>query len=78
VHDPSVLGASRVAGHAVWIVSFSDPTVPAWFTVWIDQRTKLPLRVRMTAAAHFMDRRYGAFDVPTRIVPPPRRAVSAG
>lgn len=78
VHDPSVLGASRVAGRAVWIVSFSDPTVPAWFTVWIDQRTKLPLRVRMTAAAHFMDRRYGAFDVPTRIVPPPRRAVSAG
>jgi copper transport protein len=71
VRDAALLGTGVVAGRPVSVVSFSDPSVPAWFTVSIDRRTGLPLRVQMTAAAHFMDRRYGSFGVPQHIVAPP-------
>jgi hypothetical protein len=65
-----VLRGGSVRGHPVWIVSFANPTVPAWFTAWIDQRTYRPLQLRMTAAAHFMFHRYTAFDAPLTISPP--------
>jgi hypothetical protein len=65
-----VLGTARVAGRPVWVVSFANPTTPAWFTAWIDRRTYRTLRLRMTAAAHFMSHRYVAFDRPLRIAPP--------
>jgi copper transport protein len=68
--DAHVLGTARVDGRPVWIVSFANPTVPAWFTAWIDRRSYRPLRLRMTAAAHFMFHRYLEFDRPLRIVPP--------
>jgi hypothetical protein len=70
VTDPTLLGSRRVAGRPAWLVSFRDPTVPALFEVAIDQRTQLPLVVRMVAAAHFMVRRYADFDVPLTIEPP--------
>jgi copper transport protein len=69
--DPSLLGTGTLDGHPVWRVSFRDPTVPAWFEVAIDRRTSRPLRVHMTAAAHFMQRDWGAFDEPVSIEPPP-------
>jgi hypothetical protein len=65
-----VLGTGRVAGRPVWIVSFTNPTTPAWFTAAIDRRTYRTLRLRMTAAAHFMRHRYVAFDRPLTIRPP--------
>jgi hypothetical protein len=65
-----VLGTARVAGRPVWIVSFANPTTPAWFTAWIDRRTYRTLRMRMTAAAHFMRHRYVEFDRPLAIRPP--------
>jgi hypothetical protein len=65
-----VLGTGRVAGRAVWIVSFANPTTPAWFTASIDRRTYRTLRLRMTAAAHFMQHRYLEFDRPLAIRPP--------
>jgi hypothetical protein len=65
-----VLGTGRVEGRPVWIVSFANPTTPAWFTAWIDRATYRPLRVRMTAAAHFMVHRYLAFNGPVTIRPP--------
>jgi hypothetical protein len=65
-----VLGDGRVSGRPVWIVSFANPKVPAWFTAWIDKRTYRPLQLRMTAAAHFMFHRYVAFDRPLTITPP--------
>jgi hypothetical protein len=65
-----LLGTGRVAGKPVWIVSFANPRTPAWFTVEIDRATSLPLRLRMTAAAHFMTHRYVAFDRPLTIRPP--------
>jgi hypothetical protein len=68
--DAHVLGAADVGGRPVWVVSFANPTVPAWFTVWIDRATYRTLRLRMTAAAHFMFHRYSGFDRPLRIRPP--------
>jgi hypothetical protein len=65
-----LLGRGRVDGKPVWIVSFANPTTPAWFTAWIDRATYRPLRLRMTAAAHFMFHRYVAFDRPVAIRPP--------
>jgi hypothetical protein len=65
-----VLGTGRVDGRTVWIVSFANPTTPAWFTAWIERGTYRTLRLRMTAAAHFMGHRYVAFDRPLRIAPP--------
>jgi hypothetical protein len=65
-----VLRDGRVAGKPVWVVSFANPTTPAWFTAWIDRATYRPLRLRMTAAAHFMAHRYVAFNRPLTITPP--------
>jgi copper transport protein len=68
--DPSLLGPGTFRGTPVWLVSFRDPTVPAWFEVAIDRRTLRPLVVRMVAAGHFMARRYERFDERLRIEPP--------
>jgi len=65
-----VLGTGRVGGRPVWIVSFANPTTPAWFTAWIERGTYRTLRLRMTAAAHFMRHRYVEFDRPLTIRPP--------
>ena len=65
-----VLREGRVAGRPVWVVSFLNPTTPAWFTAWIDRATYRPLRLRMAAAAHFMTHRYLAFNQPLTIAPP--------
>jgi hypothetical protein len=54
----------------VWVVSFANPSTPAWFTAWIDQETYRPLQLRMTAAAHFMFHRYLTFDEPLTIAAP--------
>jgi hypothetical protein len=53
-----------------WVVSFRDPSIPAWFEVSLDPRTGLPLRERMVAPAHFMDRRYGSYGAALRVTPP--------
>ena len=65
-----LLGTARVNGRPVWVVTFANPTTPAWFTAWIDRTTYRPLRLHMTAAAHFMTHRYLAFDRPLKIEPP--------
>jgi len=65
-----VLGTATVAGRPVWVVSFVNPSVPAWFTAWIDRSNYRTLRMRMTAASHFMFHRYLEFDRPLGIKPP--------
>jgi hypothetical protein len=65
-----LLGTARIAGRPVWIVSFVNPDTPAWFTAWIDRHTYRTLRLKMTAAAHFMRHTYLEFNQPLRIVPP--------
>ena len=52
------------------IVSFLNPSIPAWFTVWFDPRTLRPRELDMTATAHFMHDRYADFNAPRRIFPP--------
>jgi hypothetical protein len=68
--DAHVIGTARVAGRAAWVVTFANPTTPAWFTAWIDRRSYRTLQLRMTASAHFMFHRYESFDRPLRIRPP--------
>ena len=52
------------------LVSFLNPSVPAWFAVWLDRRTLRPAELEMTAAAHFMHHTYSGYDAPRRIFPP--------
>jgi hypothetical protein len=68
--DAHLLGSGTLRGHAVWQVSFFDPQLPAWFTIWVDKASGRTLELRMTAQAHFMHQVYGPFDSPLRIVPP--------
>jgi hypothetical protein len=65
-----VIGTATVAGRPVWVVSFVNPSVPAWFTAWIDRANYRTHRLRMTAASHFMFHRYVEFDRPLGIKPP--------
>lgn len=74
VSNAHVLGSTTLRGRAVWKISFFDPQLPAWFTIWVDRRTARTLELRMTAQAHFMHQVYGPFDRPLRIVPPTRAA----
>jgi copper transport protein len=52
-------------------LTFLDRTIPAWFRLTLDARSR-PIRLRMTAAAHFMLDRYVGFDVPLELSPPSR------
>ncbi len=54
------------------LISFlgADTSYPAWFTVEVDKRTLRPLRVRMTAAAHFMRTHYDFWNRPVTLHPP--------
>jgi len=70
ITDAHVLRTDTVDGHPVWVVSFLDPTTPAWFTAWIDRSSFRTLRLEMIAAAHFMHDRYGPFDAPISVAPP--------
>lgn len=51
-------------------VSFTDPTIPAYFIVTLDAKTLLPRVLHMTAAAHFMTDSYESFNSPRAIFPP--------
>ena len=64
------LGWTRVGGRRGRVVSFFDPQLPGWFQFAMDPRTHVPLELKMTAAAHFMQHRYTNFNRPIRIVPP--------
>jgi hypothetical protein len=70
VQDATLLGHAVVRGRRTWVVSFAAPQMPAFFTVWVDERTQRTLRLRMTASAHFMLHDYGPFDAPLRISAP--------
>jgi hypothetical protein len=70
VTNAYVLGRARVDGRPASLVTMLDRRIPAWFTVWIDRKTSRPLRLAMTAPAHFMTDRYTSFNAPLRIEPP--------
>lgn len=66
----SLLGSSTLGGHAVWIVTFLQPSLPAWFTLWVDKATYRPLELRMVAQAHFMHHVYRDFNKAAPLRPP--------
>lgn len=70
VTNAHLLGSPTVYGRKVWKVSFFDPQLPAWFTIWVDKASGRTLELMMTAQAHFMHQVYGPFDSPLRIKPP--------
>jgi hypothetical protein len=70
VEDATLIGSTTINGRPTSIVSFADPRIPAFFTIWIDDRTHRTLQLRMTAAAHFMTHHYGPFDSKLSIKPP--------
>jgi hypothetical protein len=74
VTNARVLGTPTLRGRPTWKISFFDPQIQAWFTIWVDRQTTRTLELRMTAQAHFMHQLYGPFDRPLRIVPPTRAA----
>jgi copper transport protein len=55
-------------------VTFVDPTVPAYFTIVVDDATLRPRVLHMTASSHFMTDRYTSFNAGPAIRPPRRRA----
>lgn len=65
-----VVGSGTAHGRPVWLVSFYDPTIPAWFVATFDKATKRTLKLQMMATAHFMHDRYGAFNAAPKITPP--------
>jgi hypothetical protein len=70
VVDARVIGRRSVGGRRARVISFYDPSIPAWFEVAVDSRSALPLTLRMTTGAHFMQHRYRNFNRPLKIVPP--------
>jgi copper transport protein len=70
VTNAHVLRTARVDGRPVWVVTFADPSTPAWFTAWVDRESYRTLRLDMVATAHFMHDRAGPFNEPLTIEPP--------
>jgi hypothetical protein len=70
VTDATILGSATIRGHSTWVVSFANPQIPAFFTIWLDKTSHHVLQLHMTAASHFMIHEFGPFDSPITIVPP--------
>jgi len=70
VSNAHLLGSATLRGRPVWEISFFDPSIPAWFTIWVEKATMRTLELQMIAKAHFMHEVYGPFDSPFTIVPP--------
>ena len=68
--DAKAIGWTTAGGRRARLVSFFDPSLPAWFELAVDPRMALPLELKMTAAAHFMRHRYSDFNRPLKIEPP--------
>ena len=72
-----LLGIYRRDGRRVAEVALMDRATPVWFRLTIALGSRRVLTDRMITRAHFMERRYLAFNRPMEITPP-ARAVPAG
>ena len=70
VTQPYWTSVTNVHEIAPGVITFLDRGTPAWFRMTVKGR--LPSRVHMTAAAHFMTDRYVAFNRPVVVSPPSR------
>ncbi len=66
----ALLGSGTIAGRRVWLISFLEPSTPAWFKLAIDKQTLQTLELRMVAPAHFMHHLYSGFNSGFTINPP--------
>jgi hypothetical protein len=64
------LGEYRRDGRKLVRIALMDPATPVWFRLTIDGRSGRVLSDRMITKAHFMSRRYFAFDQPQAVTPP--------
>jgi len=69
----ALLGSTTIAGHPVWLISFLEPSTPAWFKLAIDKKTMRTLELHMVAPAHFMHHLYSGFNSGFTITPPRTR-----
>jgi copper transport protein len=67
-----LIGLYGSAGRRIADVALMDPATPVWFRIQIELSTGRVLKDRMITKAHFMDRRYFAFNEPLEIEPPSR------
>jgi copper transport protein len=67
----SLLGSGIVRGRPVWIITFLQPSFPAWFTLWVDKANYHTLELRMVAQVHFMHHVYRDFNRAPPLRPPP-------
>lgn len=70
VPHPAWYAATNARLVAPGTITFLDRAIPAWFTVHLDADGRLPRRLEMTAAAHFMVDRYASFGSSRSIEPP--------
>jgi hypothetical protein len=70
LQQPSTQWTFATNAHRVGpgVLTFADPTIPAFFTLRV--RGATPRLLEMTAAAHFMHDRYLSFDSAPQIRPP--------
>ena len=70
--DPRIVDSELVDGRTARVLSFFGASggTPAWFRLWIGG-DGLVLQAQMRAQGHFMEQRYGDFDAPIQIQPPP-------
>jgi hypothetical protein len=69
ITNAHVLGAGKVDGRPVTVVSLLNRSIPAWFTISFDRQLR-PRTLDMTAPAHFMHHEYLSFNRPLKIRPP--------
>lgn len=67
--SPRLLGTDVLDGRAVTVLSFVQPSYPAWYRVWLDEDDRIR-RLEMLTDRHFMDQRYGPLDRPVDISEP--------
>jgi hypothetical protein len=76
IHQPVTFWVTWRNAHIVgetptaYRVTFFDPKTPGWYEAIIAKKSMRTLSMRMQAAAHFMEQRYGNFNKPVHIAPP--------
>jgi len=65
-----LLGVSTDQGRRVAELALMDPGTPVWLRLTVDLATMRAMRERMIAQAHYMNRRYLAFEDPVSIRAP--------
>lgn len=66
-----VVERTRHNGRPATVLTFVQPSYPAWYRLWTDRETNRVLRLEMRAEKHVMDQRYGPYNIPLEVTAPP-------